>query len=290
MPPGLAFDLRRDSSDSESFRVELESCCANFWLVDDAVFDNGHNSSLTYSRISIVSGVVHNASGFAFATAMTGTVELCQAILDNKIDKVRQLIATSSDPKELVNGVCVVQSCYGEDFTPLLLAAEHGYAGAQIMSILLDAGAVDAFGEDRTKGFPARKYDRYSLFNVVIDNGDVKLAVHLAKAAVVSQESAIEYVDYLLGLTAHTSWFLERPACDNWDPIGALQMAAIELLALHSLVDERRDNTRPGQVNGWIAAALERQHCFILQFMMSKCGRSGWEFLWERDQLETDGR
>ena len=211
---------------------------------------------------------------------MTGTVELCQAILDNKIDKVRQLIATSSDPKELVNGVCVVESCYGEDFTPLLLAAEHGYAGAQIMSILLDAGAVDAFGKDRTKGFPARKYDRYSLFNVVIDNGDVKLAVHLAKAAVVSQESAIEYVDYLLGLTAHTSWFLERPACDNWDPIGALQMATIELLALHSLVDERRDNTRPGQVNGWIAAALERQHCFILEYMMSKCGQSGWEFLW----------
>ena len=216
--------------------------------------------------------------------ASDGTVELCQAILHNKIDEVRQRIETSSNPKELVNGVCFVENYCGRDYTPLLLAAEHGFARAEIMSILLDAGAVDAYGTDRTIGFPARKYDRFSLFSVVIGIGDINLAVHLAKETP-SIDLAIQYVDYLLGQTSTSepmgSWFLERPIFDDWDPIGALQMATVELLSKRGLVDEGSDNARPAQIDRWIAASLDSQCYFVLRYIMSRCGCSGWKFLWK---------
>ena len=216
--------------------------------------------------------------------ASEGTVELCQAILHNKIDEVRQRIETSSNPKELVNGVCFVENYRGRDYTPLLLAAEHGFARAEIMSILLDAGAVDAYGKDRTIGFPARKYDRFSLFSVVIDRGDINLAVHLAKETP-SIDLAIQYVDYLLGQTSTSepmgSWFLKRPIYDDWDPIGALQMATVELLSKHGLVDEGSKNARPAQIDRWIAASLDSQCYLVLRYIMSRCGCSGWEFLWK---------
>ena len=115
------------------------------------------------------------------------------------------------------------------------------------------AGAVDAYGKDRTKGFPARKYDCYSLFNVVIDNGDVKLAVHLARA-VASTELAVEYVGYLPGKAsqlhiAAPTWFMKLgKLVNNQDPSVVLEMATIELLSKHGLVNEGSDNARPAQV------------------------------------------
>ena len=109
---------------------------------------------------------------------------------------------------------------------------------------------------------------------MVIDNGDVKLAVHMARAVASIKELAVEYVDYLLGKDsqlhiAAPTWFMKhRKLVNSQDPSVVLEMATIELLSKHCLVNKGSDNARPAQViNRWIAASVgKRPHmgrCFM---------------------------